>query len=276
MKNFINLIYLLALSAYSQCTYTTSNPLPSSISLYSGQTLCVEGDYNASNTSIAVYDGGLIRIYNGSKFTVNGSLAVYGTGQIHIEDCNSKLWVKGSYQGVWNVCEIHVFCDTCFPNNVNSRFWKLIRGVENWRGMCCEPPLPVELIEFKVESKNCVDNIRWKTASEINNDYFVVEQSYNGIDWIPLSKIIGAGNSLEITEYSFKNNRTKDSYYYRLKQVDFNGNYEYSETISSKCEVIKPYVVKEFNLLGQKGKHLKKGLVFLLYNNGKVKKVYRK
>ncbi len=92
-------------------------------------------------------------------------------------------------------------------------------------------PLPVELIDFEVKltAVKKVD-IRWKTLSEINNDYFKVEKSLDNVTWIEIEKVQGAGNSSSLINYSsedktpvFGNN------YYRLKQVDFDGQIRYSE-----------------------------------------------
>lgn len=86
-------------------------------------------------------------------------------------------------------------------------------------------PLPVELIFFSAqldEENNVILN--WKTASEINNAYFKIEKSYDGISWQELSIMAGQGTKLSPTVY-----RSQDSQpglgliYYRLIQVDLNG-----------------------------------------------------
>jgi hypothetical protein len=91
--------------------------------------------------------------------------------------------------------------------------------------------LPVELLEFKATPNGAVKNVdlMWVTASEINNDYFVIERSTNANDWLPLDSIDGAGNSNAVLSYHYPdNNPYSGTSYYRLKQVDFNGTTEYS------------------------------------------------
>jgi len=269
-------IALLSAIAKAQCTYIASNPFPGNLTIAAGETLCVTGDLGTTNTSISVQSGGMIRIYNGSKFTVNGSLAVNGTGKIQIEDCNSKLWVNGTYQGVWNVCEIDVFCDTCNPANIDSRFWKLVGGVEVWRNMCCQAGLPVELISFTVESDSCTDYLKWTTASEINNDYFVVEHSTNGVEWKNVASVDGAGNNFTELNYSVKLPAGSGENYYRLKQIDFDGTYSYSTIIMSKCLVKERKLLKICNILGQEVDINSRGMLFFIYNDGTSEKILRR
>lgn len=97
-------------------------------------------------------------------------------------------------------------------------------------------PLPVELLRFEVECDGAEALIEWTTLSEINNDYFVVEKSYNAIDFFELTQIQGAGNSNVPINYSALDpDPSSDITYYRLKQVDFNGTTEYHKIASTTC-----------------------------------------
>ena len=91
--------------------------------------------------------------------------------------------------------------------------------------------LPVELLEFKATANSAVKNVdlTWVTASEINNDYFVIERSTNANDWSPLDSVDGAGNSNAVLTYYYPdNNPYSGTSYYRLKQRDFDGTSSYS------------------------------------------------
>ena len=89
--------------------------------------------------------------------------------------------------------------------------------------------LPIELISFEVRNNNGIVSLNWKTATETNNDYFTVEKSQNGSDFIALSTIKGAGDSQTLLNYrATDNNPYQGVSYYRLKQTDFNGNFTYS------------------------------------------------
>ena len=95
-------------------------------------------------------------------------------------------------------------------------------------------PLPIELLSFKVELKNNkFVGIYWQTESETNNDYFIVERSQNGRDWESIKKIEGAGNSSTPLSYAANDfNPYKNISYYRLKQVDFDGGFSFSNMVS--------------------------------------------
>ena len=95
-------------------------------------------------------------------------------------------------------------------------------------------PLPIELVDFKcnlIDHKNI--ELKWITASESNSQYFSVERSANGIDYETVGYVNAAGNSLNTIYYSYTDkNALNDISYYRLKSVDFDGSYKYSDICS--------------------------------------------
>jgi hypothetical protein len=94
-------------------------------------------------------------------------------------------------------------------------------------------PLPIELIYFNCSYNENSNSLSWTTASESNNDHFDIERSLDGLNFEVIGKKKGAGNSLTKTEYSFfDQNSPKGISYYRLKQVDFDQKYTYSEVCS--------------------------------------------
>lgn len=99
-------------------------------------------------------------------------------------------------------------------------------------------PLPIELISFTAECNKGKKILEWVTASESNNDYFIIERSENGIDFYQVGIVDGAGNSTSILTYNWTDDSpSPENSYYRLTQVDFNGKYSNSEIISSSsCE----------------------------------------
>ncbi len=95
--------------------------------------------------------------------------------------------------------------------------------------------LPVELSEFNTEynPELGVVDVFWATESERNNDYFLVERSVNGTDYEVINKVKGAGNTQYETQYYVEDpNPFVGVNYYRLKQVDFDGEFKYSEVRS--------------------------------------------
>jgi len=85
--------------------------------------------------------------------------------------------------------------------------------------------LPVELVFFTGESNDRKNVLSWQTASELNNDYFVLERSTDGLIFNQIAIIEGNGTTQEINNYShIDDNYSATTNYYRLKQVDFNGH----------------------------------------------------
>jgi len=90
--------------------------------------------------------------------------------------------------------------------------------------------LPVELTKFKAAKYGKDTKIEWTTATEISNDYFVVQRSINNGDWIDIARADGAGNSSEEINYmAYDRKPAKGVNYYRISQFDLNGAVSYSE-----------------------------------------------
>ena len=94
-------------------------------------------------------------------------------------------------------------------------------------------PLPVELIGFSGRKENDKNLLLWTTLSELNSDYFLIERAEDGIAFSAIGTVSSHGTSNERRDYQFVDNDVilSRSYFYRLKMVDFDGTYEYSETI---------------------------------------------
>jgi hypothetical protein len=97
--------------------------------------------------------------------------------------------------------------------------------------------LPVTFVSFEGNCENDRTFLTWETASETNNNYFEIQKSDDGKNWVFVSIVQGSGNSTQEIKYQYIDNSTESKLtYYRLKQVDFNGNYKYSRVISvSNC-----------------------------------------
>lgn len=87
----------------------------------------------------------------------------------------------------------------------------------------CVGYLPVELLEFTGARWENGNFLQWTTLSELNNDYFIVERSENGLEYEFLQTLPGAGNSNEIRNYSLLDDDPEGFMFYRLYQVDYDG-----------------------------------------------------
>ncbi|MBV6513952.1 MAG: hypothetical protein FMNOHCHN_03535 [Ignavibacteriaceae bacterium] len=93
-------------------------------------------------------------------------------------------------------------------------------------------PLPVELTSFIGRATGSNVTLQWKTATEVNNSGFNVERSSDRSNWQTLGFITGHGNSNAEKAYSFTDkNLAPGKYHYRLKQIDTDGQYEYSDIV---------------------------------------------
>lgn len=97
--------------------------------------------------------------------------------------------------------------------------------------------LPIELTGFKVEKKQNKAQLTWSTAMETNNDYFVIEHAADGNHFSAIGKVAGAGTALSAQQYFFTHDLPEaGANYYRLKQVDFDGAFEYSRVVVANFE----------------------------------------
>jgi len=112
-------------------------------------------------------------------------------------------------------------------------------GLNNQQSACLAASLilPIELANFDVTCDDEGVQLNWVTLSEINNDYFTIERSIDGINFEPIGTVNGAGNISYSKNYSWvEENPLSVVAYYRLKQTDFNGEYSYSKTVATECE----------------------------------------
>ncbi|WP_342088401.1 T9SS type A sorting domain-containing protein [Dyadobacter sp. OTU695] len=97
-----------------------------------------------------------------------------------------------------------------------------------------EPPLPVALISFDGKSENNQTKLTWKTTSETNNKGFEIERSVDARAFETIGFVDGNGDSKEVNTYYFTDLNPLTNSYYRLKQLDHDGKFEYSKVIAVK------------------------------------------
>jgi len=100
-------------------------------------------------------------------------------------------------------------------------------------------PLPITLLSFEANFNTHKVDLKWITSSELNNDYFTVERSKDALTWEEVIRTNGAGNSnvnIEYVETDY--NPYEGISYYRLKQTDFDGNFEYFNIVPVKVELL--------------------------------------
>mgnify|MGYP003641919984 CR=1 FL=1 len=206
---------------------------------------------------------------------------------------NGSAWVTThTYTGVQNVIEVftvpatatqfrfrlatdgsvNTFTSGPWWNQTTSPYYYDIPSIT----IDCATVLPVELLEFDA---TC-NSIKWVTASEINTDYFVVESSTDGDNWYDTGiKIPAQGNSSTETLYETELISSNYLQYYRLLQVDMDGESELFLPIKVVCpNKARPDIVGIYNLLGQRvGTNLDalaEGIYIVHYQGGGVDKIH--
>lgn len=154
-----------------------------------------------------------------SHLTVNAS-CVSGLSSLDQNICHicgaytSFIWMPTyAYQREdWSVGEIN-----------NSEYFQLwVRS--------SSASLPVEFSFFEVRRTASQIQLEWITATETNNDYFVIQQSFDGSSWDSLGVVNGQGTSLSPKKYTYRFiQKANSEMFYRIKQVDFDGKTGYSE-----------------------------------------------
>ena len=111
------------------------------------------------------------------------------------------------------------------------------------------PNLPVELAEFVVKVNSNSILLNWTTKSELNNQGFVIERKIknsNNEPWQEIAFIDGKGTSSEINFYQFEDSNVRSGKYnYRLKQIDFNGDFHYSDVLEVFLNSPDKFILKQ-------------------------------
>lgn len=237
MKRLLTFIFIVALSGNQLFAATT--------------TATSSGDWDVAGT----WDNGAPGCFDTIIIPVGITVTV--TDQENLESCpGTYIWVQGElhFQSGKKIdlpCGSAVYMDAGPPagqltgggGGGNSNWIKICNivvwsaGDGNLTGpeiLCIGCSLPIELVSFtaKMRDDDRKADLDWVTASEQENDYFTIERSPNGEDWIEIVDVDGAGNSNTTLHYhEVDANPLFGVSYYRLKQTDFNGEFSYSPIV---------------------------------------------
>jgi hypothetical protein len=153
---------------------------------------------------------------------------VNGTSRLTLGAGSGVIVEAGGNVAVWNINA---------ANNIiivdGSTIWNGQNNAISGTSVIGTPIyLPIELLQFDAISKLQRVELHWSTASEINNDYFMVERCRDGENWISVGAIKGDGNSSSRKEYQLTDYAPLNGeQWYRLVQVDYDGNFEIFEPV---------------------------------------------
>lgn len=220
------MVVALHVAAFSQCTLENEslnqNHLEQKLAdcnneliIPDGVTVTVLTDWNLTDLGtviITIQSGGTLA-FNSNKeivFNVNSSLIIEPGASLASSSNHTNIVQWGE----------EVFTSRNFSTLIDQ-------------GGVGPQALPVELSSFAVERRTGYNMLVWTTVSEIDNDGFYIQVSGNGKSWDNLDWVNGNGNAVDRIDYSYKLDpiATQAYKYVRLKQVDFDGAYEYSRVL---------------------------------------------
>lgn len=136
----------------------------------------------------------------------------------------------------------------------------------------CTSVLPIEIILFEGNNYDNKNNIKWSCASELNNENFILSRSIDAINWNDIKTIKGAGTSYSKTIYEYNDfDYNKNSLnYYKLTQIDFDGNSKSFNiiVIDNTKENKNKNIIKITNLFGQEVDDNYRGVKIYTYSDG--------
>lgn len=183
------------------------------ITINDGGVLIVTGNFTAQN-QIVVGNGGIIAIGGNMSFPTNNQDDYNGS--------QGELFVVGTVSGNADASS------SAKSGTILQQQYKRINDIlQNGHGT-----LPITLLYFKAKVlKNKVE-INWKTAEEKNNDFFSIERSADGKNFQVIQTIKGAGDSQTALTYTLVDETPlAGTSFYRLKQTDYDGKYEYFDIV---------------------------------------------
>lgn len=205
-------------------------------------TLTVYGDVDFANKSmnLVLGDGAVFIIFG--DLDMNNKVNIASGGTLVVTGNFNKNGSQGSFTGDGNVyagsysgdaqSTVDSDGDSSFTIDQLSDdgFEDIENFVDDVEAGGSDQPLPVELLYFTAQADKNV-GLKWSTSVEINNDYFSIERSEDGAYFYEIGQVKGNGNTNAVISYSFEDNFILSSIeYYRLKQVDFDGRFEYFDT----------------------------------------------
>ncbi len=168
-----------------------------------------------------------------TKATFTGTGTVFGGSSVSI----TIVWASSVWQlQISGQAMIFSTLDSTLPPDMATGNWSIANVA------CTSDPsafsitgpstLPVELAAFDASAKDRSVELSWLTLSETNNRGFEVQRSLDGTNWLALGFVEGKGSTTQAARYNYVDASPRNgALYYRLKQIDFDGQFEYSDVV---------------------------------------------
>jgi hypothetical protein len=178
-------------------------------------TVKVKGDFSNGSGGSSVTINGYLDIVG--DITITTGTSVNGTGKL--------TWGTGGIVSSGSIGSCYSAGDV-FPDN---------SGVDV---STCDVFLPVEFMNVSAKCSFGGTVVSWATATEKDNSYFIIEESIDLEVYTEIGLVEGAGNSSQRLDYTFSSEQLNEKLvsYYRIKQVDYNGEFDYSKVVVASCK----------------------------------------
>ena len=206
---------------------------------------------NVSQPSV-LFDGTMFHMWygGGSDFSWKIGYAYSVDGRIWQKDETNNPVLGPGLSGQWDGKYVG-YQTVCFSSDsTNFYMWYTAAASAGYVGdigLAKAPNVtPVELTSFTALAKGKEIILNWSTATEINNHGFEIQRSISGKEFLIVGFIDGYGTTSEQHNYSYTDkNLDNGKYFYRLKQVDFDGSYEYSNVVDVELRALNSYILEQ-------------------------------
>jgi hypothetical protein len=180
------------------------------------------------NTAPGFYDNGYWTLTaSANASSANYDLQLRNQGQTNGPGVTWTVAKAATVAGPWSLSGVCTGVASPFAKRTGMNGFSVFATAQSGN------PVPITLLNFDAVAKGTDVMTTWSTASEINNDYFIVERSSDGTNFEQIGTRKGAGNSNSTLYYSMLDAAPmKGVSYYRLKQVDFDGTATKSEMVA--------------------------------------------
>ncbi len=240
---FLFFVFLLTYQSKAQCNINSScgysvtvnvNPIsiiPSSTACAFGYNYNVRFRYTVSAVGTNTCSSGTLGVQpqifcnsgqNNGYYTINNPIP---NGPVSVSNSGTLITTTNPYRSASD-------CATATPTSLNCNQLQITifgPGISTITFTCNFSTLPIELFDFYATKMNGGIILNWVTASEKNSSFFTLERSADGEEWVTVDNIKAWGTTSEKKQYKTTDNSFyKGLNYYRLKQTDFDGIYQYS------------------------------------------------
>lgn len=177
-----------------------------------------------------------VPMFSCTTINFNGQIMLYETTnniEVHLTD---KV-LCAAWNGGDAILGLHDYTGTIAVTNAAHNYptdWAENNTAYRFTSNCaaCVIPLPVTITSFDGYADGEDNRLEWTTSSELNNDYFVVERSVDALNFVEIGRIDGNGTTNTQLTYKYTDRNVQPvRVYYRIRQVDFDGKWAYSQVI---------------------------------------------